>query len=484
MGGQLLNQGAPPDEHPWIERFGCTARYRAFRKRIRDFYGWYGFSAERSFNPGGGWVSNLCYDHRLIALANILGLPPHERARLVGIERRGDQLIAAEFDSDSGPFRVEADVFLDATELGDALPMAGVPYVTGFESRGETGEPWAPDVAQPLNQQAFTWVAALRWTERRRGRAFSRPDTYDFWREFQPTFWPGPFLGFTDVHPITLQPRHLPLEGARGLFRYRQVIDGQGGEFPDYEHRHSPGDAVSVVNWPMNDYLLRPVVGNPEVETAAPTAYREARELTQSLLYWLQTEAPRLNGGTGYPELEGADHFFGADAGIPSFLAPEPYIRESRRIRARFTVTGQHVATDCHPGARVAPSLPRSVGVGAYRIDLHPSTGGDNYLDISSLPFQIPLGALVPVGCDNLIAAAKNIGTTHVSNGCYRLHPVEWNIGESAGVLAALMVDTSQTAGAFVESEAAWAELEREIHADGIETLWPTEQVGPDLGPL
>ena len=24
----------------------------------------------------------------------------------------------------------------------------------------------------------------------------------------------------------------------------------------------------------------------------------------------------------------------------------------------------------------------------------------------------------------------KNIGVTHLTNGCYRLHPVEWNIGE------------------------------------------------------
>src|SRR2546423_4872245 len=73
-----------------------------------------------------------------------------------------------------------------------------------------------------------------------------------------------------------------------------------------------------------------------------------------------------------------------------------------------------------------------SVGVGSYRIDLHPSSGGDNYIDISSLPFQIPLGALICRRMDNLIPAAKNIGVTHITNGCYRLHPVEWNIGESA----------------------------------------------------
>jgi len=37
----------------------------------------------------------------------------------------------------------------------------------------------------------------------------------------------------------------------------------------------------------------------------------------------------------------------------------------------------------------------------------------------------------------NLIPAAKNIGFRHITNGCYRLHPVEWHIGEAAGYLAA-----------------------------------------------
>src|SRR5699024_5390329 len=82
-----------------------------------------------------------------------------------------------------------------------------------------------------------------------------------------------------------------------------------------------------------------------------------------------------------------------------------------------------------------------SVGIGMYRIDLHPSTGGDNYIDVPSSPFQIPLGALIPQRMRNLLPASKNIGTTHITNGCYRLHPVEWNIGEAAGALAATCID-------------------------------------------
>src|SRR5689334_13750059 len=48
-----------------------------------------------------------------------------------------------------------------------------------------------------------------------------------------------------------------------------------------------------------------------------------------------------------------------------------------------------------------------------YPIDLHPSTHGDDYIDIPSLPFQIPLGALIPIRMRNLLPACKNIGTTH-----------------------------------------------------------------------
>ena len=81
-----------------------------------------------------------------------------------------------------------------------------------------------------------------------------------------------------------------------------------------------------------------------------------------------------------------------------------------------------------------AADFPDSVGLGAYRIDLHPDTAGNNYVDLSSLPFQIPLGALLPRRMENLLPACKNLGVTHITNGCYRLHPVEWNLGESMAI--------------------------------------------------
>ena len=132
--------------------------------------------------------------------------------------------------------------------------------------------------------------------------------------------------------------------------------------------------------------------------------------------------------------------------GTADGLAKAPYIRESRRIRAEFTVSERHVGTEARRGLLksrgvFAEPFPDCVGVGSYRIDLHPSTGGNNYIDISSLPFQIPLVLLIPKRVENLLPACKNLGTTHITNGCFRLHPVEWGIGEAAGALAAFCLE-------------------------------------------
>jgi hypothetical protein len=114
-----------------------------------------------------------------------------------------------------------------------------------------------------------------------------------------------------------------------------------------------------------------------------------------------------------------------------------------------------------------------TVGIGAYRIDLHPSTGGDPYIDIACCPFQIPLGALLPVRFENLLAAAKNIGTTHITNGAYRLHPVEWNIGEAAGQLAAFSVQTGVPPRAVRSDPARLAAFQAELSQAGVELHWP-----------
>jgi hypothetical protein len=154
-------------------------------------------------------------------------------------------------------------------------------------------------------------------------------------------------------------------------------------------------------------------------------------------------------------------------------LAKHVYVRESRRIRAEFTVLEQHVGVEAREGATGAEVFKDSVGVGSYRIDLHPTTRRRGYVDLSSWPFQIPMGALIPVRIENLLPAAKNIGVTHITNGCYRLHPVEWNIGEASGALAAFCLGHGLRPRQVRNAPGWLAEFQRLLERQGVVLTWP-----------
>jgi hypothetical protein len=256
--------------------------------------------------------------------------------------------------------------------------------------------------------------------------------------------------------------------GALNLWIYRRIVRARSHEAGAVQ-----GD-VTLVNWPQNDYWLGNLYGNSPQESARHL--ERGRQLSLSLVYWMQTEAPRPDGGQGWKGLRLRPDVTGTEDG----LAMYPYIRESRRIQAEFTVVEEHVGTDARMKATgrsreevTAERFADSVGVGSYRIDLHPSSGGDNYIDVSSLPFQIPLGALLPKRVENLFPASKNLGVTHITNGCYRLHPVEWNIGESAGMLAA-HCHSKKLAPRQVRKESKLLEdFQRTLNSQGVETEWP-----------
>jgi hypothetical protein len=320
---------------------------------------------------------------------------------------------------------LEASFFIDATELGDLLPLTGTEFVAGAEGRRATGEPSTPEKANPANQQAFTAVFVVDAVPGE-DHTIERPRDYAFWRDYVPSLapaWSGRLLDLTTTHPYTLKPRQMSFDpfgpgaaGAMNLWTYRRIANKANFMPGTYA-----GD-LSVINWPQNDYLLGNLVG---VSADEQRRHIEgAKQLSLSLLYWLQTDAPRPDGKAGWRELRLRSDVLGTEDG----LAKYPYVRESRRIKAVTTVLEQHCGVEARAALtekRSTQPYPDPVGVGSYRIDLHPSTGGDNYIDVPSLPFQIPLGALLPVRVGNLIPACKNIGTTHITNGCYRLHPVE-----------------------------------------------------------
>jgi hypothetical protein len=491
IGGQLTSQAVPPDEHPWIEERGSTKTYRAFRQKVRDFYVRNYPLTEAAkknplLNPGNGNVSKLCHEPR-VALAVLLEmLAPHITAgrvsirhkfRLKHVELGRDRITAVHGVDLFDDLVLLAPYFVDATETGDLLPLAGVEHVTGSESRRDTREPHAPADNNPDNHQAFTWCFAIDHEEGKDNR-IAKPDTYEIWREYVPNLeprWPGRLLSWKYSDPKTLKSKALafdpsgPVKQGLNLWSYRRIADRT-----NFAEGTIPSD-ICLVNWPQNDYLPGNLVA-PNVEMG--NHFFGSRTLSICLLYWLQTDAPRPDGRHGWKGLRLRPEVMGTDDG----LAMAPYVRESRRIKALFTVTENHVGVEARakllgkkPGEFTAEKFADSVGTGSYRIDLHPSTGGDNYIDIASLPFQIPLGALIPQRVENLLPACKNIGTTHITNGCYRLHPVEWSIGEAVGELVAFCTAKKRVPRQVRKDKKLLTDYQAQLLKSGVDLDWPDD---------
>ncbi|MGI9035080.1 MAG: FAD-dependent oxidoreductase [Pyrinomonadaceae bacterium] len=442
IGGQFTSQATPPDEHGWIENFGCTRTYRKFREDVRNYYhaNYPLTEAARNnpvLNPGDGWVSPLCAEPKVFLKVFQSTLEPFIKAGKLRIllehfpvaaENEGEKIIIVTLKNlrNNIEVKISAGYFVDATELGELLPLTGTEFVTGSESKTETGEPHAKENAEPNNPQAFSVCFAMSY-HAGENHTIERPKNYDFWRKFVPRLtpaWSGKLLSLTGVNPRTLeivkynfQPHDEPNTAFAGLWTYRRILRRENFAAGAFD------SDITLVNYPQIDYLLKDLANAASYDEKRKIV-DEAKEQSLSFLYFLQTEC-------GFASLKLRPDVVGTKDG----LAKMPYVRESRRIKAEFTITEQHVSKACRPNEIYAEKFFDSIGIGFYRIDLHPTTRGDNYLDVEALPFQIPLGALLPKRVENLLAACKNIGTTHITNGCYRLHPIEWNIGEAAGNL-------------------------------------------------
>lgn len=490
LGGQLTSQATPLDEHPWVEDFGVTARYRRLRDGIREHHRRHFPLTERArelphLNPGAGWVSKLC--HTPIVGVKVIDdmLSPHVESgvltilkpvRPVDAEMDGDRVVSVTVEgvSSGERTRIRADYVLEATEIGDLLPLTGTEYAVGFESRAEFGEPSAPVDAQPANLQAMSWCFAMDHLEGE-DHTIAKPAMYEEFLAVHPPFWGDRLMSWTFPDPRTLEPvtrvfvpnpgddvygveaDQSKNPGNGNLWTYRRIVA------KDMLEPGTVDSDVTLVNWPQIDYFLHPIVDSDD-----PARYlEESRQLSLSFLYWMQTEAPRTDGGKGFPGLRLRPDLMGTDDG----LAMAPYHREGRRIKALDTVVEQDVSMTSTGGR--ARHFDNSVGIGMYRLDLHPSTGGDNYLDVPSCPFQLPLGYLIPRRVTNLLAAGKSAGTTHITNGCYRLHPIEWNTGESAGLLAVFCLAKGLTPAEVHQSSPLTNEFQALLKDDGIELEWP-----------
>jgi len=473
LGGQLTSQGvAALDEHAHIETFGGTASYYRLRRALRQHYraATSGAGAAPDFNPGNCWVTKLAFEPRVAAtyLKDVVdktgNVTTYLRAKAAAAKVERDGIVCVLVMSLIGPeaWRFHPKIVLDATELGDILPLAGAEYRCGAESIADTGEPHAaPGEMRPQCVQSYTYTFALERRPRHEHHVIPRPERYDYFRNRQPYSLTIEVRGgeiYSEESGRLSYTLFETMPGTKGsLWTYRRLIDSS--QFGD----RFPAD-VTMINWPGNDYREATLIDRPALEVAA--TLQDAKRVSLGFLHWLQIQAPADRERLGAPELMLRPDIMGSRDG----LSKHPYIREGRRIQAVKTITEQEVSTEYQPGPRAA-HFTDSVGIGWYPIDIH-AVASDVGVSCRTRPFQIPLGALLPVRITNLIAASKNIGTTHITNGCYRLHPVEWNIGESAGCLAAFAIQHRMAPRSVHGDNANLKAFQSTLLAEGIPLAW------------
>ncbi|MFM8525552.1 MAG: FAD-dependent oxidoreductase [Cyanobacteriota bacterium] len=371
------------------------------------------------------WVS--CFGYRPASAEAILrrwareaGLSWWPDCRLLAVERQGDRIEALRVERlghrSSVQHHLHLEVLIDGSDLGDLLPLADTPHRLGWESRESWSEPSAPPLEalqsdpffkeQPV--QSPTWVAIARMGQ-------------------------GPC---PEGHPLTQ-----PFAGATERFGLETTL----------VYGRLPGDLL-MLNWPLhgNDWPqgLQRAFGTVAERTELEKEMREhsrhfRRALQGASGGWLQPARlfpDRAQASQG--DLEGDQE-----------LALMPYWREGRRLIGRALVREQ----DLLPGAAGISQAPlpcdsdgevTAIAVGNYANDHH-YPGPDWPLAAKSCrwggrwtgtPFCIPYGALISETVVNLLMADKAISTTHIANGATRLQPLVLNVGQAAGLAAALAV--------------------------------------------
>lgn len=342
------------------------------------------------------------------------------------VQVRGNRIVAltVQGGAGQGPQRLGARIVIDGSDRGELIGRSGAPFRLGWEAHERWQEPSAPSV-QRLESEAFfqqqpvqspTWVVLAQWN-RQRPLPQDRPQLEAPFREATQAF------------------------GLERTLSYGRL----------------PGDLL-MLNWPLhgNDWHegLQRAFGD-DLDRGAGAAEVELNRAMQEHSLAFLRELQKASGGGVTPAAifpTAAEAGGGALQGQQA-LALMPYWREGRRLVGRRVVIEQDLLPQ-GPGACLA-SLPlepdgscSAIAVGNYANDHH-YPGGDWPLAPKSCrwggrwsgtPFTIPYGALVSAGLDNLLAADKCLSVSHMANGATRLQPLVLNIGQAAGLAAALCV--------------------------------------------
>jgi hypothetical protein len=371
-----------------------------FREALHKVYG-------GASKVSTGWVSNTLFEPHVgdsIFKSMVLhtkGLTVKYQFQFVSAIKNNNAITGAIFLHlpTNQKVTIYAKQVIDATELGDVLANAGVPYSLGMEASAVTGEDVHVSETNDIVQD-ITYVAILKDYGKGTDKTIPKPKNYD----------PSEFDGAcTDYYFNTVKPK--PNVDAKKMLDY--------GKLPNKKY---------MINWPNsgNDIYLNIVEMN---EADREKELVKAKEQTLRFIYFIQHQLGFKNLGLADDEYPTADK-----------LPLIPYHRESRRVKGLVRFDVKHIAK---PFDSPNPLYKTGIAVGDYPIDHHHKKNlkAPQHLDFYPVPsFNIPLGSLIPQDISGLIVAEKSISVSNVVNGTTRLQAIALLIGQAAGTLAAQAV--------------------------------------------
>jgi hypothetical protein len=356
----------------------------------------------------------------------------------VGVEREGALLRSVTLRPFQGgePRRVMAKVFADGSYEGDLLPLAKVSYRVGREARAEFNEPHAG-------------VIYLRPTQE--PPAHLPPGALAAHQELNLRKFPG-FQEIIVPASTGAGDRHVQ------AFNYRTVLTSDlTNRLPvvkpaDYDPAFLKTLEFGSIVSPLPNNKIgwnRPQLVGPhqeyvEGDWAARRRVMDAHwNATMGLLWFLQHDESVSAERRAFWRRYGLAKDEFADNGHRPY---EIYVREARRLAGRYVLT-QHDAM-LAPGSGRAPVHADSIAISEWYLDTHACTTrrvagsldeGKMMLHAETWPGQVPYRALLPRELDNLLVPVC-LSATHVAWGGLRLEPTWMQIGEAAGLAAALAV--------------------------------------------
>lgn len=434
--------------------------YREFFHRAVDHYDTIGLSTDTPYisenhfglepHPSRTILYNMIQDTRRMDGGQTLHLIL--RGEVTGVAKSGNRVTGVTIDhtTDSTNSRsFSSEILIDATELGDVIPMTGARYRLG---NWISDQPF-PEPGEMPQVQEFTWAAVIK--EYRDGVPAEM-----LLPQEPPAYSTAPFSlaldNYAGLDPTSTSPWSWQrFVGYRGMPDSARPFESVQTPWPDVTRTHT--------NFAPNDAHVN--INDIEDPSAWLDKEYDLKLITLHLLWYIQNDMTEPITTWAVANDSGYDTPYNIERNqilIDAFpdLAPfqdilnhfpvMPYMRESRRIEGVKTVRAAEV------DRRYGPTLfPTSVAVADYGTDLHGADSPDTIesdldtpSDLEAIgfagdkvgPFLMPYEAFIPETVDGFLAAEKNVGQSRLVNGATRLQPSTMLMGQAAGAIAAVAV--------------------------------------------